>query len=592
LSTLRESAFGVLEFAINNYMPRLSLYHPIKSNDYRFFDKTISQMFTAGATDLYVHKYLGPTNQGASIDYTQPEYAELNPTNIQDLLFLENRDRTYDPNIYRLRGHYNVQNLDFDLSQFGLFLNNDIIFITVHYNDMIDLVGRKLMVGDVIELPHLLDYNPLKETIPVALKRFYQITDGNFASEGFSPTWYPHLWRIKCEPLVDSQEFSQILNEPINQDNYLGLWDKDKTYPAGYVISYGDKNYISKIEVPIGIAPPNNTYWELDTAQDLKDILSTYNKNIDINNANLEEAKRNLPKAGYDRSQLYIVPTYGEYSENGVTSGKNNQPAPPVNVNTNASGAPITVTGTVAMMRNPKYKNASPVIRIPKNAVKSIWDMTADTDFGADPIDAFVQMSLESLELAPEAIGNGSGPLQGDRILVAQSLGVITGPYGTADNTYATADQNPELPGFTGTVSTQMDFRADCDPAYQYIARSSPRSFGYTTGYLSGDGQAPNGFPTGAGISFPQNPQVGDYFLRTDYFPQLLYRWDGKLWIRISTNVRTETSFNATNTSQLSGFINNEHQTVLTSGTTVPQSQPLSSILQLTPDAIPPRTNL
>jgi hypothetical protein len=573
-------------------MPRLSLYHPIKSNDYRFFDKTISQMFTAGATDLYVHKYLGPTNQRASIDYTQPEYAELNPTNIQDLLFLENRDRTYDPNIYRLRGHYNVQNLDFDLSQFGLFLNNDIIFITVHYNDMIDLVGRKLMVGDVIELPHLLDYNPLKETIPVALKRFYQITDGNFASEGFSPTWYPHLWRIKCEPLVDSQEFSQILNEPINQDNYLGLWDKDKTYPAGYVISYGDKNYISKIEVPIGIAPPNNTYWELDTAQDLKDILSTYNKNIDINNANLEEAKRNLPKAGYDRSQLYIVPTYGEYSENGVTSGKNNQPAPPVNVNTNASGAPITVTGTVAMMRNPKYKNASPVIRIPKNAVKSIWDMTADTDFGADPIDAFVQMSLESLELAPEAIGNGSGPLQGDRILVAQSLGVITGPYGTADNTYATADQNPELPGFTGTVSTQMDFRADCDPAYQYIARSSPRSFGYTTGYLSGDGQAPNGFPTGAGISFPQNPQVGDYFLRTDYFPQLLYRWDGKLWIRISTNVRTETSFNATNTSQLSGFINNEQQTVLTSGTTVPQSQPLSSILQLTPDAIPPRTNL
>jgi hypothetical protein len=573
-------------------MPRLSLYHPIKSNDYRFFDKTISQMFTAGATDLYVHKYLGPTNQGASIDYTQPEYAELNPTNIQDLLFLENRDRTYDPNIYRLRGHYNVQNLDFDLSQFGLFLNNDIIFITVHYNDMIDLVGRKLMVGDVIELPHLLDYNPLKETIPVALKRFYQITDGNFASEGFSPTWYPHLWRIKCEPLVDSQEFSQILNEPINQDNYLGLWDKDKTYPAGYVISYGDKNYISKIEVPIGIAPPNNTYWELDTAQDLKDILSTYNKNIDINNANLEEAKRNLPKAGYDRSQLYIVPTYGEYSENGVTSGKNNQPAPPVNVNTNASGAPITVTGTVAMMRNPKYKNASPVIRIPKNAVKSIWDMTADTDFGADPIDAFVQMSLESLELAPEAIGNGSGPLQGDRILVAQSLGVITGPYGTADNTYATADQNPELPGFTGTISTQMDFRADCDPAYQYIARSSPRSFGYTTGYLSGDGQAPNGFPTGAGIAFPQNPKVGDYFLRTDYFPQLLYRWDGKLWIRISTNVRTETSFNATNTSQLSGFINNEQQTVLTSGTTVPQSQPLSSILQLTPDAIPPRTNL
>jgi len=43
---------------------------------------------------------------------------------------------------------YNVQNLDFDLSQFGLFLNNDIIFITVHYNDMIEQFGRKLIISD------------------------------------------------------------------------------------------------------------------------------------------------------------------------------------------------------------------------------------------------------------------------------------------------------------------------------------------------------------------------------------------------------------------------------------------------------------
>ena len=72
-------------------MPRLSLYRPTKSNDYRFFDRTISEMFTVGSTDLYIHKYLGPTDQGASIDYTQPQYDALDPTNIQDLLFLENR---------------------------------------------------------------------------------------------------------------------------------------------------------------------------------------------------------------------------------------------------------------------------------------------------------------------------------------------------------------------------------------------------------------------------------------------------------------------------------------------------------------------
>jgi len=579
-------------------MPRLSLWRPNKTNDYNFFDRIISEQFTAGSTDLYVHKYLGPTNQGASIDYTQPDYDVLAPTNIQDLLFLENRDRTYDPDVYRLRGHYNVQNLDFDLSQFGLFLNNDIIFITVHYNDMIDLIGRKLMVGDVIELPHLLDYNPLKETIPVALKRFMQVTDANYASEGFSPTWFPHLWRIKCEPLVDSEEFSQILTAPIDQDTYLGIWDTTKPYPAGYVITYGDKNYRALIDVPAGIMPPNTTYWQLDTADNLKDILATYNTNIAINDAALQEAARLVPKSGYTTNNLYIVPTYGEYSSNGVLSRAINNPAPPINVNTNGGVPNPAYTGTVMMVSSTQYKNSSPVIRIPKAAIKSIWDITAD--MGYDKLDVFNTTHLETFTLAPDRTDTNSGRVSGEIILTATSNGPITGPYGTADNTYATADADPELPGFTGTISQQMDWRADCDPAFQFIARSSPRSFGYSAGYMTGDGTAPNGFPTemlgldgssvsGAGISFPVNPQVGDYFLRIDYFPQLLYRWDGRVWIRVSSNVRTDTGFTYQDQSLLSGFINDTAETKLTDGTYIPQRQALSTALALTPDPIPPQ---
>jgi hypothetical protein len=563
-------------------MPRLSLYTPQKTNNYRYIDRTIAEMLQAGATDLYIHKYLGPTNQGPSVDATQPQYDSLDPTHIQDLLFMENRDRTYEPDIIRLRGHYNVQNLDFDLSQFGLFLNNDILFITVHYNTMIDLIGRKLIVGDVLELPHLLDYNPLNDKIPTSLRRFYQVTDGNYASEGFSPTWFPHLWRIKCEPLVDSQEFSQILSAPINQDNFLGIWDATKTYPAGYSITFGDKTYISKQDVPIGIMPPDPLYWELDPNQNLKDILSTYNKNIAVNDAVLAEAKRLLPKAGYDTTKLYIVPTYGADSNN------LNQPAPPIDIVVTAGGGPPAV-GTVVMMRSPEFKTASPAIRISKQAIQSIWDMTAD--MSNEPLAEFLQMSLQSIELPPTRIGSGSGPISGDTVLSVQSMGAVTGPYGTADNTYATADQNPEAAGFTGTEPygpNTMDYRADCDPRFQYIARSSPRSFGYTTGYLAGDGTAPNGFPTGAGITFPTNPQIGDYFLRIDYFPQLLYRWDGQLWIRISSDVRTETGMTTADKSQTSSFINNDNQTLMTDGTLVPQKQPLSSILQLAPDPLPP----
>jgi len=566
-------------------MPKLSLYRPNKQNDYRFFDRTISEELRVGGTDLYIHKYLGPTNQGPSIDYTQPEYDSLNPLNIQDLLFLENRDRTYDPNIYRLRGHYNVQNLDFDLSQFGLFLNNDIIFINVHYNDMIDIVGRKLMVGDVLELPHLLDYNPLQETIPVALKRFYSITDANFSSEGFSQTWYPHMWRIKCEPLVDSEEFSQILAEPINQDNYLGIWDPTKVYPAGYVMTFGDKNYISKIEVPAGTMPPNTTYWELDTASNLKDILATYNKNIAINNAALQEAERLVPKSGYDQNNLYIVPTYGEFETNTELSGKYNQPAPPINVVVPNLVPPVA---TVSMVQSSLYRTASPVLRISAASAQAIWDMTVDGGVVAPSS----TLSLRTTSLLPVLTDGGSGPVSGYTVLTVDSIGFnVTGPYGTADNTYATADQNPEAPNFTGTEPygpNTMDYRADCDPRFQFIARSSPRTFGYSAGYLGGDGTAPNGFPTGAGIAFPQSPAVGDYFLRIDYLPQLLYRWDGRLWVRISQNVRTQTGMTEGDLSQQSSFINNSNVTVLTDGTTTTQKQALSTILTIAPDSIPP----
>jgi len=580
-------------------MPRLSLYRPEKQNDYRFFDRNISEQLTVGGTDLYIHKYLGPEDQGASIDYTQPQYDKLKPTNIQDLLFLENRDRKYAKDIYRLRGHYNVQNLDFDLSQFGLFLSNDVIFVTVHYNDMIDILGRKMMVGDVIELPHLLDYNPLKETFPVALKRFYQVTDANYSADGFASDWYPHLWRIKCEMLVDSQEFSDILEQPTDIDNYLGDWDKNKSYPAGYVVSFGDKNYKTLQEVPVGTKPNATSpdlYWVLDTTDTLKDVLGRYNENIRINDANLKEAERIVPKAGYDRSKLYVVPGYGDYESNGVLSNKYNQPAPPTDVRSWMPGnSPLSGTGQVITMRNDKYRYASTGIRIPKEVLAVIQSNIKDKDIDLESmIEKFVQANLSVITESPEMspTGSGSGALEGTKVLSVQITGPVTGPYGTADNTYATADQDPVAPGFTGTEPygpNTMDYRADCDPRFQYIARSTPRDFGYTTGYLSGDGTPPNGLPAGAGISFPSGPQVGDYFLRIDYSPNVLYRWSGTLWLRVSEDVRTTTGFTSTDESLQSGFINNEDTIyVQQDGANVSSAQGISGILDIAPDPNPP----
>ena len=175
-------------------------------------------------------------------------------------MFLENRDRKYDPDIYTLRAIYNVSDTDFNLSQFGLFLQNDTLFMTIHINSSVKTLGRKILSGDVIEFPHLLDEYALND-YSVALKRFYVVEDVNRAAEGFSQTWYPHLYRVKLKQIYDGQEFSDILDLPAGDD-------------------------------------ADNT---------LRDVLSTFETEMNINNAIVAKAEADAAKSGYDTSNLYTL---------------------------------------------------------------------------------------------------------------------------------------------------------------------------------------------------------------------------------------------------------------------------------------------
>jgi hypothetical protein len=345
-------------------MPRLSLWRPNKGNDYKFFDRRMSEMFTVGGTDVNIHKYLGPINDGTAINATEPGYINDSAKNIQDLLFLENRDRKYDPDVYTLRSLYRMNDNDFDLTQFGLFLTGDTMFMVFHLNDMVDMIGRKIMVGDVMELPHLKDYYPLDEDIPAALKRYYVVQDATKAAEGFAPTWYPHLWRVKVAPLVDSQEYKDILNIISVDTNGDGTNDGS-----------------------------------------LSDLLSTYNKLIEINDAVVDRAEADVPASGYDTTAIYT-----------------------------ASVEPTTGYPVLPSISSPDAK---------------------------------------------------------------------------------------------------------------------------VTGYLTSDALPPNGESVAAGITFPSGPTVGDFYLRLDYIPNRLFRWDGKRWVKIEDAVRTNLSNSINNKTQRSGFINN-----------------------------------
>lgn len=248
-----------------------------------------------------VHRYIGPGNSGSETAAT-PTYSTDSVNNIQDLLFLENRDRKYDPDVYVLRGIYNVSDIDFNLSQFGLFLQNDTIFITFHINDTVEKLSRKIIAGDVVELPHLKDEYAVND-LQYALKRFYVVEEVNRAAEGFSQTWYPHLYRAKCVPLVDSQEYKDILDAIANTEGYQGAWNENITYYPGDTVLGEDGNNYEVIKEVTGFAPPNTEYYK--TADTLKDILSTYEKEMQITQAVLNQAEADSPQSGYDTTRFF-----------------------------------------------------------------------------------------------------------------------------------------------------------------------------------------------------------------------------------------------------------------------------------------------
>ena len=245
-------------------MPRLSLYKPEKGADFKFLDRVINEQFQVGGTDVYIHKYLGPVDpaDGESTPVTPANGNSIPELGIQDVLLMENRDRHYDPDVYIVRGIYQMSDLEFNLSQFGLFLQNDTILIMFHLRGHFEALGRKIMAGDVIELPHQKDEYALDDST-AALRRFYVVQDVTRPSAGYSQTWYPHLVRAKCVPLIDSQEYKEIL-------------DSDSGAEDGST---------------------------------LRDLLTNYQQSIDINNQVIAQAEADAPLSGYETKSYFVIPT-------------------------------------------------------------------------------------------------------------------------------------------------------------------------------------------------------------------------------------------------------------------------------------------
>jgi hypothetical protein len=88
-----------------------------------------------------------------------------------------------------------------------------------------------------------------------------------------------------------------------------------------------------------------------------------------------------------------------------------------------------------------------------------------------------------------------------------------------------------------------------------------------------------NGEQFGHGISFPSNNTIGDFFLRTDFSPNRLFRYDGSRWVKQEDDVRMTLTGTNNRTHQKGTFINNTTSATI-AGETVVERQSLSKALR------------
>lgn len=143
------------------------------------------------------------------------EETQLSLDNIEDFVLLENRDRAYCRSSTLLKCTYDLLDVQSELARFGITLPQTYIF-TCSFADMVRIVGRPVVIGDIVELPGEIQFDPNLKPV----RKWLEVTDTGWSTEGYTQNWRPNLFRFYAQPILPSIEHKDILGVPgqVNAD--------------------------------------------------------------------------------------------------------------------------------------------------------------------------------------------------------------------------------------------------------------------------------------------------------------------------------------------------------------------------------------
>lgn len=151
------------------------------------------------------------------------DYSSTDISNIQDPILLENRDRDYANPPTPIKGYYDLVAPNTYLSALGIETPDASYTVRVNFNMCVGVLGRPLVIGDILELPSETQYTP--DLRPV--KKYLEVTDVTWDAASYTPGWQPTMLQITASPALASQETQDIFGNLAQTVDASGLFSTD-----------------------------------------------------------------------------------------------------------------------------------------------------------------------------------------------------------------------------------------------------------------------------------------------------------------------------------------------------------------------------
>jgi hypothetical protein len=168
--------------------------------------------FNGGPTDFWTVRAVDLIEAGAtSLSNVQDDWG-----------LLENRDREYSKTSIRLKATYDLVDIQTMLARFGMETTDEFT-LQFHFLSMVAMLGRPLVIGDILEIPSQVQYGA--DMVPV--KKYLSVTQTAWAVGGFTPGWKPTILKVVAAPIMATQETMDVMGDFSGARDMTGFLDMD-----------------------------------------------------------------------------------------------------------------------------------------------------------------------------------------------------------------------------------------------------------------------------------------------------------------------------------------------------------------------------